>query len=210
MVRDVRVGLFRSARLPIRALLVALVLLVGPAALARADVGVAMDTGKVEVSQRLSKGGTYQLPTIGVRNPGSEPSTYQMGVGHIQGQPDRPPPEGWFTFSPAEFTLEPGAMQPVRITLEIPTNARPDDYAGLLRAQLAASGEGAQVGAAAASQLTFTVKPSTVLEAWLLRGPTAMDAGAPWSYLLPSLTGLALVASWLRRRFRVGLRIERR
>lgn len=203
-------GIFPSGGPAIRTLLLALVLALGPVPLVHADLGVAMDTGKVEVSQRLSKGGTYQLPTIGVRNPGSEPSTYQMGVGHIQGQPDRPPPEEWFTFSPAEFTLAPGAMQPVRITLDIPTNARPADYAGLLRAQLAASGEGAQVGAAAASQLTFTVKPSTMLEAWLLRGQTAVDAGAPWSYLLPSLAGLTLAASWLRRRFRVGLRIERR
>lgn len=173
-----------------------------------ADIGVALDTGAIAVTQRLSKGGTYQLPVVGVRNPGSEASVYTMGVGHFQGQPGRRPPPEWFTFSPSRFTLAPGASQPVRVTLDIPVNARPDDYAALLHAQIAPDGVGGQVGAAAASQLTFTVKPSTYLEAWFVRARAEMDKRSPWSYRLPLVLVGAGGLWWLGRRFR--FRIERR
>src|SRR5688572_24849705 len=82
-------------------------------------IGVALDTGRVDVTQRLSKGGTYQLPVVGVRNPGSESATYTMGTSFFEGQAGRRVPEGWFSFSPARFTIEPGATQPVRVTLDI-------------------------------------------------------------------------------------------
>jgi hypothetical protein len=99
---------------------------------------------------------------------------------------------------------------PVRITLAIPTDADPDDYFALLRAQIAPAGEGAQVGAAAAAQLTFTVEPSTILEAWLLRGRRALGERAPWSYLVLGIAAVAAPVWWLGRRYRLGLRVERR
>jgi hypothetical protein len=180
------------------------------AAIAGADVGVAIDIGRIAIDQRLSKGGSYMLPSIGVRNPGSETATYRMGVSYLQGQPEREPPSDWFTFTPATFTLEPGAALPVRIGLEIPTDAEPDDYAALIQAQIAPSGEGAQVGAAAASQLTFTVEPSTILEAWLVWGRQQMEDWSPWSYLLPIAAISTVAAGWLRHRYHFGFRVERR
>src|SRR5215211_6330170 len=54
--------------------------------IALADIGVAMDVGKVAIDQKLEKGGSYQLPSIGVRNPGSETATYRMGVSYLQDQ----------------------------------------------------------------------------------------------------------------------------
>ena len=190
--------------------LAAVFLGLAPAALVHADIGVAIDVGKIAVDQRLSKGGSYQLPVIGVRNPGTEAATYEMGVSHLQGQPERPAPEDWFTFSPNRFTLEPGATQPVRVALAIPTDAGPDDYAVLLQARIAPSGEGAQVGAAAASPLTFTVKPSTILEAWLLRGQRTVADWSPWSFVLPALVAGVVAVRWLGHRYRLGLRLERR
>jgi hypothetical protein len=183
---------------------------IAPLTSVRADVGVALDVGKITVDQRLAKGGTYELPVIGVRNPGSEAAAYQMGVSHVQGQAERAPPDGWFTFTPSAFSLEPGATQPVRITLDIPAGADPDDYAALIQAQIAPSGEGAQVGAAAAAHLTFTVEPSTMLEAWMVRGRRQLDRWFPWSYLLPALLLGTVTARWLGRRYRFGLRVERR
>lgn len=194
----------------IRAILLLMVCALLPAAAVRADIGVAIDIGRIDVDQQLSKGGSYALPRIGVRNPGSEATTYQMAVSQIQGQPQRAAPETWFAFSPSRFTLEPGATEPVRITLEVPTDAEPDDYAALLQAQIAPSGEGAQVGAAAASQLTFTVEPSTILEAWLLRGRRVMDDWSPWSYVLPLSVISTVAVGWLRHRYRFGVHVERR
>lgn len=192
------------------ALLIATVITVVPIAFVRADVGVAIDIGRMAINQKLSKGGSYQLPTIGVRNPGNEAASYQMGVSYLQDQPEREPPTDWFRFSPATFKLEPGAAQPVRIDLEVPTDAVPDDYAALVQAQIAPSGEGAQVGAAAASQLTFTVEPSTILEAWMLRGRRQMADWSPWSYVLPIAAISTVAAGWLRHRYNFGFRVERR
>ena len=181
-----------------------------PAVRAAADVGVAMDVGRIHVEQRLAKGGSYQLPTIGVRNPGTETASYQMSAGHLQGQAERRPPPDWFRFTPERFTLEPGAAIPVRVGLEIPTDADPDDYHALLRAEVVSQGEGAQVGAAAAARLTFTVKPSTILEAWLLRGQRALADRAPWSYLIIAAMVVAALVRWLRGRYRLRLPVERR
>lgn len=192
------------------ALLLIVIYTVATVAVARADVGVAIDIGRIAIDQTLSKGGSYQLPSIGVRNPGSETATYRMGVSYIQDQAEREPPSDWFTFTPATFTLEPGAAMPVRIALEIPTDAEPDDYAALIQAQIAPSGEGAQVGAAAASQLTFTVEPSTILEAWLVRGRRQMEDWSPWSYLVPIAAASTVAAGWLRHRYHFGFRVERR
>ena len=194
----------------IRALLGALILSMTSAALVQADAGVAIDIGKIAVNQRLSKGGSYQLPVIGVRNPGSEPSTYTLDVSFLQGQSGRHVPPGWLTFAPEQFRLEPGATQPVRVTLDIPTRARPDDYAALLNVRVAPAGHGAQVGAAAATQLTFTVKPSSLAEAWLLRGRTALDDAAPWPHLLTLILVFAVLIWWLRRRFHLDVQLQRR
>jgi P pilus assembly chaperone PapD len=194
----------------IRALLIATLCGLVPLAVARADIGVAIDIGRIDIDQKLAKGGSYQLPVIGVRNPGTEPAAYQMGVSFIQDQAERRVPDGWFRFSPETFTLEPGATRPVRVSLDIPTDADPDEYAALLQAQIAPSGDGAQVGAAAAAQVTFTVEPSTILEAWLLRGRRQIAAWSPWSYLLPLAAVSTVAAGWLRHRYRIGFRVERR
>jgi hypothetical protein len=58
--------------------------------------------------------------------------------------------------------------------------------------------------------LTFTVEPSTILEAWLVRSRTAMQERAPWSYVLLVLGIVAAPAWWLGRRYKLGLRVERR
>lgn len=172
---------------------------------AGADVGVALDVGKIEVNDKLSRGGTYQLPTIGVRNPGTETTRYRMGVSHIQGQAGRPAPAEWFSFAPPEVTLEPGQTAPVSVTLKIPTGARPDDYEALVEAAIAPEGEGTTVGAAAAARLKFTVKPSNILQAWQLKAETWFDNHQPWTIVVPLGAGLVGVAWWMRRRFTISI-----
>ena len=183
-------------------LVAAAILLLASATLsARADQGVAVDLGRIAVDEELSKGGTYQLPVMGVTNPGDEPTRYRMGVSYFEGQAEERPPEDWFTFSPAEFELQPGKTQPVSISLRIPTSASPADYLGLLQASIASSREGVQVDAAAGARLTFTVKPSTLLEAWTLRARGEFDDMKPWSYLVPAAIVALAAATWLGRKF---------
>jgi hypothetical protein len=191
-------------RLALTALLLALPVLLGSSR-ALADQGVAVDIGAIDVTQKLSRGGTYELPAIGVRNPGTETTTYEMGVSHVEGQDGRPVPEEWVEFEPEKLTLEPGQTAPVSVTLDIPSGARPDDYEALLTAQVAAEGEGTTIGAAAATRLQFEVKPSNLLQAWQLEAQTWFKDHQPWTTLAPLVAILALAVWLFRRKFTVSL-----
>jgi hypothetical protein len=172
----------------------------------RADRGVSIDAGQIDVTQKLSRGGQYRLPQVGVRNPGTETTLYRMSVAYRDGQQGRRPPESWFSFSPAELTLDPGESTPVEVRLDIPTGARPDDYEAVIQAEIAPGGEGTTVGAAAAARVRFTVKPSTLLQAWQLEAQDRADSLMPWTVIVPSSGALILAGWWLRQRFTVTVR----
>jgi hypothetical protein len=191
-----------------RSLGAALVLLLAAAAPVAADRGVAVDLGLVEIDQPLYAGGMYRLPTLGVRNPGDEPGRYLMRVGQTGSAGVMAMDESWFSFTPAAFALEPGGTVPVTISMHLPTDVEPGRYEGLLSAELAAEGEGALVGAAAAARLTFEVRPSSSFEAVVRAVLAAIDGLRPWSYVVPLLILAAFVLWRLSRRFNV--RLERR
>ena len=170
------------------------------AAPAAADRGVSIDLGRIQIRQDLLPGGSYKLPTIGVRNPGSERSSYRMTVRGLTGA-GRAPPAAWFSFEPSEVTLRPGQILPVLVRLSIPTDATPADYGGLIGAELVVAQDGPRAGAAAAARLSFTVAPSNLLEAWWLKVKTFFSDNAPWSFVLPAGVALVLVFWRVRRRF---------
>jgi hypothetical protein len=165
--------------------------------------GVSIDVGRIAISQDLLPGGGYRLPTFGVTNPGSERTTYRLGVSYVEGQKAKRPPEQWFRFTPARLTLAPHKTEPVNVRLELPTSADPGDYAALIGPQIVSEGSGAQVGAAAAARLTFPVVPSSLLEKWWLRLKRFLDDGRPWSYLLPSVAVFLLLGWQLRKRLKI-------
>ncbi len=175
-----------------------------------AATGVSVDIGRIEITQALSPGGAYNLPTIGVRNPGTEPTAYIMVANPVQDSARVAPPAGWFEFEPASLTLGPGESRPVGVRIILPTDARPGDYIALVGAQIATQGGGATVGAAAAARTTFTVQPASSVQAvavWLERVFTDL---LPWSAIVPTI-GAGGFGLWLvRRRFTFGVRIERR
>lgn len=173
---------------------------------AGADRGVAVDLGRIAIDQKLQAGGSYTLPGMGVRNPGTEVTSYRMGTQAIRGS--NSPDEDWFEFSPAELRLKPGETRLVRTRLRLPTGADPGDYETLLGAQIVSEGAGVQVGAAAAARLTFTVEPSSALAAWWLSAKTVFTDALPWSGILPALAAAALGLAFLRKRF--AFRVERR
>jgi hypothetical protein len=175
---------------------------------ARADRGVAIDLGEVAVTDRLSPGGGYQLPVLGITNPGDEPAGYRMTVSYVTGQEALEPPESWFRFDPAEFTLAPGETKAVRARLSLPVGADAGDYEALLGAQIVTEGRGGQVGAAAASRLSFTVEPASTLEAVWLKVERFFTQNVPWTYIVPAAL-LALLGGWQVRR-RYELTVARR
>lgn len=179
----------------------------GPAA---ATTGVSVDLGRIEITQQLAPGGAYNLPSLGVRNPGTERTSYVMIASPVEGAGGVLSGPAWFTFEPASLTLEPGEVGRVRIRLVLPVDAAPGDYTVLVGAQIAAQGEGASVGAAAAARTTFTIQPAGGLEALGTQVGQLFGDLLPWSAVVPAVLVL-LVAGWfLRRRFTFRIGIERR
>jgi hypothetical protein len=183
-------------------LLVAGVALLVSAAPVTAGKAVSIDVGTIAVSERLSPGGEYRLPTFGVRNPGTEPTTYEISVSYVDGQNALRPPAAWFTFQPANLTLGVDESGSVSTTLRIPADAEPGDYAALIGPQIVSDGTGAQVGAGAAARLSFTVQPSSEFDA-LLRELLRFLSQNPWVWI-GALVLLALLVVWrLRKRFSI-------
>jgi hypothetical protein len=198
-----------SVRTSIAALVAALAgaCLLGSAP-ARADRGVALDLGRVEITAHLLPGGRYRLPAFGIRNPGDVSTAYRMVVSQIRNGKRLGPPEDWFRFEPREFALTPGSSRPVRVWIDLPAGADPGDYETLVAAQVVTEEEGVQVGAAAASRVSFTVAPSSTLQAWWLETKRFVSDHSPWIYVAPSMLFLALALRQLRRR--VAISVTRR
>lgn len=192
------------ARLAALGLAVAGLAAAGPLA---ASTGVSIDVGSIAVSQQLDPGGSYQLPSFGVRNPGDEPTSYRLVVSYVDGQEALRPPESWFAFEPATLTLEGGASAAVRTRLTIPPDAEPGAYGALIGPQIVPTGGGAQVGAGAAARLTFTVADRGGLEGWL-RWLGRFLAENPWVAAVAALALLLLVLRYLRRR--ISITVTRR
>jgi hypothetical protein len=194
-------------RRPIGSTVLALgaVLLVGTAPVA-AGKAVSIDVGSIAVREQLVPGGEYKLPTFGVRNPGTEETSYILTVSYVDGQEALRPPVEWFSFSPETLTLGVGESRPIETTLDIPTDAEPGDYAALIGPQIAATrdGSGAQVGAGAAARLTFTVQPSSALDAFL-RQLWRFLAENPWVWIAAVIVLAVLVLWFLRRRFQFSI-----
>jgi hypothetical protein len=175
---------------------------------ARASRGVSIDLGRIEIEQKLTPGGSYRLPVMGVRNPGTERTSYELHASALQVEGREAPPESWFRFSPSRLTLKPGDTRSVKVRIVLPTSADPGEYAALVGPQIVTKGAGAQVGAAAASRITFAVEPASLIQAWWLKLKTFFGDNAPWSWLVPAVALMSLLARRLRSRF--ALRIERR
>ena len=178
---------------------------------ARADVGVGVNLGKIDIDDKLSPGGRYNLPTLGVINTGDEPGDYEVVISYFADQEEERPPEDWFEFEPQRFFLEAGESQQVNIRIVLPSGADPDDYFALIEAHPIATGEGGvSIGVAAATKLTFTVKPSNLFAAWVLQAQNFIEDGEPWTYVIPASLLALLIIYLLRRYFRLQLRFERR
>jgi hypothetical protein len=175
---------------------------------AQASRGVAIDLGRIEIQQKLTPGGSYRMPLMGVRNPGTETTSYELQASPLVLEGREAPPKAWFHFSPARLTLKANETRAVKVRIDLPTGAHPGDYVALVGPQIVSKGGGAQVGAAAASRVTFTVEPATWLQAEWLKVKTFFADHAPWSYVVPLVLLLALAAYRVRRRF--AFRIERR
>lgn len=175
-----------------------------------ASSGVSVDLGRIDITEQLAPGSAYNLPTLGVRNPGTERTRYVMVASPVVADGVAAPASAWFTFDPTSVTLEPGETQRVRVRLVLPADAAAGEYTVLVGAQIAPIGEGASVGAAAAARTTFTILPATGLQGLLTQLGQAFADTMPWSAIVPAGAVLLLVLWLVRRRFTFRIGIERR
>jgi hypothetical protein len=144
-----------------------------PAA-AAADAGVGIDPGEISGLPPLGSGESTTV-TVSVRNPGTSEASYRLLAQPLQGVPELPVEDAWFTFEPSELTLGPGEAQEVTVTLTLPDEVTAGDHLALLTAQLVTEGSGqggAQVAAAVATKFFFTVSAPTEVA-----GVTALPEG---------------------------------
>ncbi len=185
-------------RLTLILLVVALALVPG-AVWAQAGVGV--NVGSIQVDQDLNPGGTYNLPAIGVINTGNDANDYSLRITYLADRPEMRPPEDWFSFNPPVFRLEPGDDATVGIRVHVPVAARAGDYFALLEAYPVPSGEtGVLISVAAATKLSFTVRPSNVFTGSLVWAYHRMNDTSPYSYIVLGLL-ILVILGFLSRRF---------
>ena len=129
-----------------------------------ANIGVGVNTGKIQVDEKLKAGMIYKLPSITVINTGDEPADYETTIAYHQDQPELRPGQNWITFTPQKFHLDPGKGQLVEIKINLPIKIEPGNYFAYLEGHpIATVQKGNTVlGVAAASKLYFTVVPANV------------------------------------------------
>jgi hypothetical protein len=172
-----------------------------------ADRGVSLTIGRFEIDQKLTKGREYTLAGFGVKNPGTETTTYRLGTMEVRGE--ELAPAEWFTFAEREVSLQGGAERAIPVKLVVPGSAKPGRYQAYLKAEIApGDGAGTSVGAAAAAPVVFEVKASSLVEEWRTEASDAVDATAPWGYIGAGLAALAGLAYFLRRKLAISIAVR--
>ena len=176
-----------------------------------ARIGVGVATGKIQLNENLKPGIVYDLPPLTVLNTGDEPSFYEVTIQYYEVQDQLKPAEGWFTFSPQSFRLEPGAGQAVDITITVPVKAEPGDYFAFLEGRpKKVESANTQVSVAAAAKLYFTVEPANFFQGLYYRLASFISRTTPWSYVVLSVIVLAIIFIVIKRNFTLQIGIGRK
>lgn len=175
-----------------------------------ARVGVGVGTGKIVVKDQLKPGIIYQLPPLTVLNTGDEVSEYGLSVEYHENQPEQRPAQEWFVFSPPQFSLEPGGVQQVEITLNLPVRATPGEYFAYLEAHPRKSDGtgGTSINIAAAAKLYFAVVPATVLSALYYRAASFWQVYAPWPKLGVISVGIIAVVLMAKKHLKITIGLK--
>ncbi|MBU1133144.1 hypothetical protein KKG08_02640 [Patescibacteria group bacterium] len=175
------------------------------ASLSFAKVGVGIGTGKIIVDEKLKPGVIYNLPPITIFNTGTETTKYGASVEYRQAQPELLPEREWFTFEPAEFTLEPENAQTVAVKINIPLKVIPGDYFAYLEGHpivVTESGLTA-VNIAAAAKLYFTIAPANVFQGIYYRLISLWKEFEPWSTRISVVIGLVIIILVLKKNLNI-------
>jgi hypothetical protein len=174
-----------------------------------ADRGVGVTIGRIDVNDKVKPGGQYDLPAIGILNTGSQEEDYKLGLAFLTDRTERRPAPTWIQFSPSIVRIEPGKSRMVDVRLIVPDGAEPGDYFALLEASVGDQTTDSTL-AGAATKLTFTVAPSSWLDAQWTRINRWLDDNQPWTTIAPVAALGVLALRWSSRRVRFRLPFEPR
>ncbi len=174
-----------------------------------AKIGVGVGAGKIHINDQLKAGGIYDLPSVPVLNTGDEPADYKFSVQYHEGQETNPamglkPAEGWFSFTPDSFQLEPGKVQTVKVTLTLPAKIKPGNYFAYLEARpvkKAVTGE-TSIGIAAATQLWFTVAPANFFQGIYYRFISLYSRYHPWDTIVLAVIFVVALLWFISKKFK--------
>lgn len=176
-----------------------------------ARIGVGVNTGKIQVKEKLQAGMIYELPPITVINTGDEPGDYETTVSYHQDQTELRPKKDWFIFSPQKFHLDPDKAQIVEVKINLPLTIEPGDYFAYLEAHpLKNVQKGAtSLGVAAASKLYFTVTPANILYGIYYKITSFWNIYSPWPQRLVVLAGLVAAVFFFKRFFNIQINFKK-
>jgi hypothetical protein len=190
--------------LRLSALAILLGLLILPASVAEASIGIGIQAGPVRLSSAAHPGGTYQLPAVYVVNTGSDEESVALKIERISPGTGLTVPPSWIHVSGGAVRLGHNQSARIGLQLSVPANARPGRYFS----DVVAHGSGsliagnANMGVAAATGLDFTIAPGAASHPWLT---------VP-SWFWPALGGLVVIAAAVLffRSSGLRIRVERR
>lgn len=175
-----------------------------------AKIGVGVNTGKIQVNEKLKAGMIYKLPPITVINTGDEPAEYETSVAYHQDQPELRPKQDWFIFSPQKFHLEPGKAQLVEIKINLPLRIEPGNYFAYLEGHpLVTVQKGTTtLGVAAAAKLYFTVVPANIFLGIYYKIVSFWNVYAPWPQRAMMLVGLGVVYLLAKKYLKINIGLK--
>ena len=165
-----------------------------------ASVGTGVGASALVLADSAHAGGSYSLGSFYLVNTGTEASRYAVHVERFGRGTTRDVPASWIALARTDIGLDPGKSASVPVTLTVPADAAAGDYMTDLVAGTvtpSSGGGGTSLGAAAATEVRFSVTAGGGLIPW--PWPT-------WVYL-PLVGGLVLGAAWIGIR-RAGVRLQ--
>jgi uncharacterized membrane protein len=175
------------------------------ASAAQASIGVGVQADPVRLATAAHPGGSYTLPSLYVVNTGSEAESVTVTVKHLSAGPGMTIPASWVHATAPSGQLQPKQQVLIPLKLSTPGNAKPGSY----RSDIVVTGtdgstgqgQGVQFGAAAATDLEFTITPGPAASSWL--------GLAPWKWWMIAVLAMVGAVTFVVRRSGLRIRIER-
>ena len=173
------------------------------ASAAQASIGVGVQADPVRLATAAHPGDSYALPSLYVVNTGSEPESVTVTVKHLSAGSGMTIPASWIQATAPSGQLQPKQQVLIPLKLSTPGDAKPGSYRSDI-VVTGANGSGAggiRFGAAAATDLEFTITPGPAAASWL--------GLAPWKWWMIAALAILGAATLAVRRSGLRVRIER-